>query len=86
MSKTDRLSHIIEVYLAGDLDLNTAVAELLHVYIERGWRFSLIESDCDPRYRERMRTLARQVDEAASLQRLSPSRHVFVDPPIVINS
>jgi hypothetical protein len=85
MSKQDRLSHIIEVYLAGDLELNTAVAELVHVYIERGWRFSLNESDCDPQYRERMRTLARQVDDAAN-RRASPGRRVFVDPPIVINS
>ena len=81
MSKTDRLRHIIEIYLAGDLELNTAVAELVHVYIERGWRFSLIESDCDPRYRERMRILAQQVDDVAH----RPSR-VYVDPPIVINA
>lgn len=75
MSKQDRLSHIIEVYLAGDLELNTAVAELVHVYIERGWRFSLIESECAPEYREPMRALTRRVDER---------RGVFVDPPIVI--
>jgi hypothetical protein len=86
MSKTDRLSHIIEVYLAGDLELNTAAAELVHVYIARGWRFSLIESDCDPRFRELMRTLARRVDDAAILRRGPPGRPVFVDPPIIINS
>jgi hypothetical protein len=85
MSKTDRLSHIIEVYLTGDLELSTAVAELVHVYIERGWRFSLIESDCDPRYWERMRILAQQVDDAAN-RRASPASRVYVDPPIVINA
>ena len=46
MSKSDRLSHIIQVYLEGDLELDTAVAELVHVYVERGWRFSLIAAEC----------------------------------------
>jgi hypothetical protein len=58
MTKSDRLSQIIQVYLQGELELDTAVAELTHVYVERGWRFTLIEADCDPRYRERMRVLA----------------------------
>jgi hypothetical protein len=61
MSKSDRLSHIIEVYLTGELELDTAVAEVTHVYVERGWRFVLVESDCQPRYRERMRVLAARV-------------------------
>jgi hypothetical protein len=61
MSKSDRLSHIIQVYLTGELELDTAVAEVTHVYIERGWRFVLIEADCQPRYRERMRVLATRV-------------------------
>ena len=58
MSKSDRLSHIIQVYLAGELELDTAVAEVTHVYVERGWRFVLVESDCQPQYQERMRVLA----------------------------
>jgi hypothetical protein len=62
MSKADRLSRIIQVYLAGDLELDTAVAEVIHVYVERGWRFVLIESECQPRYRERMRVLAARVE------------------------
>ena len=61
MSKSDRLSHIIQVYLAGELELDTAVAEVTHVYVERGWRFVLIEAECQPRYRERMRVLAARV-------------------------
>jgi hypothetical protein len=84
MSKYDRLAHIIEVYLAGDLELTTAAAELLHVYVERGWRFSLIEADCEPQYQEPMRALARRVDDAILARRRSPEPGVFVDPPIVI--
>ena len=61
MSKSDRLSHIIQVYLAGELELNTAVAEVIHVYVERGWRFVLVEAECQPRHRERMRLLATRV-------------------------
>lgn len=61
MAKPDRLSHIIQVYLEGELELDTAVAELRHVYLDRGWRFSLVESDCEPQYRERMRMLAVRV-------------------------
>jgi hypothetical protein len=62
MMKSDRLSHIIQVYLEGELELDTAVAELTQVYLARGWRFSLIEADCKPQYRERMRILAERVD------------------------
>src|SRR3954471_1789504 len=61
MSKSDRLSRILQVYLAGELELETAVAEVTHVYIRRGWRFVLIETDCQPQYRERMRVLAARV-------------------------
>jgi hypothetical protein len=61
MSKSDRLSHIIQVYLAGELELDTAAAEVTHVYVERGWRFVLVEAHCQPRYRERMRVLAARV-------------------------
>ena len=61
MAKPDRLSHIIQVYLEGELELDTAVAELRHVYLDRGWRFSLVEADCEPQYRERMRMLAVRV-------------------------
>jgi|1186.fasta_scaffold501941_2 hypothetical protein len=86
MLKQDRLSHIIEVYLAGDLELDTAVAELVHVYIDRGWRFSLIETDCEPQFRERMRILAERADDAALSRLRSPRGRVFVDPPIIINS
>jgi hypothetical protein len=66
MSKTDRLSHIIQVYLEGDLELDTAVAELVHVYVDRGWKFSLIEAECMPQFRERMRALAIRVDAASA--------------------
>jgi hypothetical protein len=62
MTKSDRLSHIIQVYLEGELELETAVAELRHVYVERGWRFALVEADCDPRHRERMRVLAMRLE------------------------
>jgi len=61
MTKSERLSHIIQVYLEGELELNTAAAELTHVYIDRGWRFALVETDCDQRYRQRMRQLAIRV-------------------------
>ena len=61
MSKSERLAHIIQVYLAGELELDTAAAEVTHVYLNRGWRFVLVESDCQPRYRKRMRVLAARV-------------------------
>jgi hypothetical protein len=63
MTKTDRLSHIIELYLEGTLELNTTVAELTHAYMERGWRFALVEEECEPRHRERMRVLVERLRE-----------------------
>jgi hypothetical protein len=84
MLKSDRLSHIIEVYLEGELELDTAVAELVHVYVTRGWRFSLIEADCEPRFRARMRVLALQVDEAIFSRRKSAGRAIGAAPPILI--
>ena len=84
MSKSDRLTHIIEVYLAGDLELATAAAELVHVYVERGWRFSFVEAECEPEFLEPMRALARRVDDAILHRQASRERPVFVDPPIVI--
>jgi hypothetical protein len=83
MSKTDRLSHIIQVYLEGDLELDTAVAELVHAYVERGWRFSLIEAECAPEFRDRMRTLAVRVD-AEILEQLESRRGPSFPPPIII--
>ena len=61
MSKPDRLSHIVQVYLSGDLELDTAVAEVTHVFLSRGWRFVLVESECRPQHRDRMRVLATRV-------------------------
>jgi hypothetical protein len=55
---SDRLANIVQVYLEGELDLDTAVAELTHVYVEHGWGFYLNEAECYPEYRERMRALA----------------------------
>lgn len=72
MTKSNRLSHIIQVYLEGELELDTAVAELTHVYIDRGWRFSLVVAECEPQYRERMRVLAERV--AADVHAAAP-RH-----------
>ena len=83
MSKSERLTRIIQVYLAGDLELDTAVAELVHVYVEHGWRFSLVEADCDPRFRDRMRALAAEVD-AVIAEREGVMRGVEPGPPIVI--
>jgi hypothetical protein len=61
MSKSDRLSRLIEIYLSGELDLDTAAAEVTHVYVQRGWHFVLVEAECQPRYREPMRRLAARV-------------------------
>jgi hypothetical protein len=61
---SDRLSHIIECYLGGELELDTAVAQLTHVYVEHGWRFYLVESECAPEHRARMRALAERIDVA----------------------
>jgi hypothetical protein len=60
--KADRLSHIIQVYLDGELELETAAAELTHAYLERGWRFSLVDAECEPRHRDRMRALIERVE------------------------
>jgi hypothetical protein len=84
MAKRDRLSHIIQVYLEGDLELDTAAAELVHVYVERGWRFSLIEADCAPQFRDRMQALATRVDAEILRQRESRGEESRVPPPIVI--
>ena len=84
MSKSDRLTNIIRVYLEGDLELDTAVAELVYVYVERGWRFSLIQADCDPRYRDRMHALAVRVDAEILARRESAGRGLQLAPPIVI--
>lgn len=56
--QTDRLANILEVYLGGELRLETAVAELTHVYLERGWGFYLVERECRPEFLPRMRALA----------------------------
>jgi hypothetical protein len=84
MSKSDRLSHIIQVYLEGELELDTAVAELLQVYVQRGWRFSLVAADCEPRFRDRMRILAVRVDDAILARREATGRGLEAGPPIVI--
>jgi hypothetical protein len=78
MSKADRLSHIIQVYLAGELELDTAVAEVTHVYVERGWHFVLVEAECQPQYRERMRVLAVRVhaEVVSSPEIQQPSRRL----------
>jgi hypothetical protein len=60
----DRLSNIVAEYLEGRLELDTAVAQLTHVYVEHGWGFYLVESECRPQHRERMRALAARVEEA----------------------
>lgn len=59
----DRLSNIVAEYLEGSLELETAVAQLTHVYVEHGWRFYLVEAECRPEHRERMRMLAARMDE-----------------------
>ena len=61
----DRLSNILEAYLEGQLRLETAAAELTHVYVERGWRFYLVEGECRPEHLVRMRALAERMDRAA---------------------
>ena len=84
MSKSDRLASIIRVYLEGELELDTAVAELVYVFVERGWRFSLVEAECEPRHRERMHALAARVDAAVLARRESAGRGLSQAPPIVI--
>jgi hypothetical protein len=83
MSKSERLANILRVYLEGDLELDTAVAELVYAYVQRGWRFSLIEAECDPRYRDRMHALAVRVD-AEILARRESTGQLELAPPIVI--
>ena len=58
----DRLANIVQVYLEGELELDTAVAELTHVYVEHGWAFYLNEAECYPEHRERMRALAARME------------------------
>lgn len=60
----DRLSNIVAEYLEGHLELETAVAQLTHVYVERGWGFYLVEAECRPEHREAMRALAARAEEA----------------------
>ena len=60
----DRLSKLLQVYLDGVLQIDTAVAELIHVYVEHGWGFYLIEAECRPEYRDRMRALAMRMEAA----------------------
>jgi hypothetical protein len=72
----DRLSNIVAEYLAGHLELDTAAAQLTHVYVEHGWGFYLVEAECRPEHRERMRALAARMEEvigalATSRQRSS---------------
>lgn len=69
---TDRLANIVRVYLEGELELDTAVAELTHVYVEHGWAFYLNEAECFPEHRERMRALAARME--AALARLTARR------------
>ena len=84
MSKSDRLSNIIQVYLEGQLELDTAVAELVYAYVQRGWRFSLVEADCEPRFRDRMHALAVRVDAEIRARQESAGRGLEEAPPIVI--
>jgi hypothetical protein len=60
----DRLSNIVAEYLEGQLELDTAVAQLTHVYVEHGWGFYLVEAECRPEHRERMRALAARMEAA----------------------
>ena len=69
---TDRLANIVRVYLEGELELDTAVAELTHVYVEHGWAFYLNEAECFPEHRERMWALAARME--AALARLTARR------------
>jgi hypothetical protein len=61
---TDRLANIIQMYLEGELELDTAAAELTHIYVEHGFVFFLDETKCYPQHRERMRALAARMDAA----------------------
>jgi len=81
MLKSDRLANIIRVYLEGDLELDTAVAEVVQVFVKQGWRFSLVEAECEPRFRDRMHALAAEVDAVIAERE---GRRAEPSPPIVI--
>ena len=70
----DRLSNIVAEYLEGRLELDTAAAQLTHVYVEHGWGFYLVEAECRPEHRERMRALAARVEEAMDAVKTSRQR------------
>ena len=72
--ETDRLSNILAEYLEGQLDLDTAAAQLAHVYVEHGWGFYLVEEECRPEHRERMRALAERVEAAMKAATTARSR------------
>jgi hypothetical protein len=57
---------------------------LMQVYVKRGWRFSLVAAECEPHFREPMRTLAIRVDHAALARREAVGREVETAPPIII--
>ena len=66
---SDRLANLVAAYLKGRLELDTCVAELTHVYVEDGWAFYLVEAECAPEHRARMRALADRMDAAISAGR-----------------
>jgi hypothetical protein len=70
----DRLSNIVAEYLEGHLELDTAAAQLTHVYVEHGWGFYLVEAECRPEHRERMRALASRMEEAMGAVKTSRQR------------
>ena len=74
-ANTDRLSNIVAAYLIGHLELDTCVAELTHVYVEEGWAFYLVEAECEPRHRDRMRALANRMESAPASSRRRGSAH-----------
>jgi hypothetical protein len=63
-ANTDRLSNLVAAYIDGRLELDTCVAELTHVYVEQGWAFYLVEAECAPEHRQRMRRLAARLGGA----------------------
>ena len=71
---SDRLSNIVAEYLEGRLELETAVAQLTHVYVEHGWGFYLVEAECQPEHRERMRVLAARMEQAMGATAASRQR------------
>jgi hypothetical protein len=71
---SDRLSNIVAEYLEGRLELETAVAQLTHVYVEHGWGFYLVEAECQPEHRERMRVLAARMERAMGATAASRQR------------